>query len=100
MKCVCRDRLRVRRVGLLRRMALKKMGTVNFTLSIRIPRLADWNDSSKGAVDSLESTATQYFCHRRLGSDCHLALLLPEAARTWTLPIDLIFIDGDHSYEG
>jgi predicted O-methyltransferase YrrM len=24
----------------------------------------------------------------------------PDAAKTWTIPIDLLFIDGDHSYEG
>lgn len=61
-------------------------------------RRTDWND--------LDSVDTYPIITRHLelyGVQEQVRLLRQaseEAAATWTTPIDLLFIDGDHSYEG
>ena len=58
----------------------------------------DWNDTY--SVNTLEILSENI---RTLGLTGHAEIiraLSTDAAATWTRPIDLIFIDGDHSYEG
>jgi predicted O-methyltransferase YrrM len=58
----------------------------------------DWNDNfSVDTFDILRSNLSA------LGLTDHVEIIRSrseEAARDWTRAIDLIFIDGDHSYEG
>jgi predicted O-methyltransferase YrrM len=58
----------------------------------------DWNDNlSIDTFDILQSNIST------LGLTDQVEIirsLSEDAARDWTRPIDLIFIDGDHSYEG
>ena len=57
-----------------------------------------WND--KDAVDSLPILTGNL---RRFGLERCVTIVRAtseQAARDWTLPIDFLLIDGDHSYEG
>lgn len=57
-----------------------------------------WNDDGP-----TESFATMRRTLKRLGVERHVEIVRERsehAAQHWTLPIDLLFIDGDHSYEG
>lgn len=57
-----------------------------------------WNDAD--SVDTFEIITTNI---ARLGLEEHVKILRTtsgEAARSWDKPIDVLFIDGDHSYEG
>jgi Predicted O-methyltransferase len=57
-----------------------------------------WNDVD--SVDSLQFLSQHL---RKAGIEDHVKILRmtsAEAARDWNEKIDLIFIDGDHSYEG
>lgn len=61
-------------------------------------RPTDWNDAN--AVESLPSLKRNL---RRCGVERYVQIVRAtsqEAARDWKHPIDLLFIDGDHSYEG
>ncbi len=58
----------------------------------------DWNDP--GSVDTL---ALLQHNLRRCGVDRYVDVVCAtseQEERDWTRPIDLIFIDGDHSYDG
>lgn len=58
----------------------------------------DWNDEN--AVDSYEAMRKNL---RFVGVSHRVEIirkLSADAAKGWNRPIDLIFIDGDHSYEG
>jgi len=59
----------------------------------------DWNDSG-----GQETSLTVFHRHiTAMGLDPYVEVIRANshtAARGWTRPIDLIFIDGDHSYEG
>lgn len=78
-------------------MALKENGGgVLYAIDPHEP--TDWNDGD--AVNSLETLKNNIAA---LGiSDCVNVVrsYSQDAARSWKLAIDLIFIDGDHSYEG
>jgi predicted O-methyltransferase YrrM len=57
-----------------------------------------WNDS--GAVESLNKLRENL---ANVGLDGHVKIIRKssqDAAKEWTLPIDLLFIDGDHNYNG
>ena len=60
----------------------------------------DWNNISKscdGQLDFFKSRIAEY----ALSDYCTIIQSTSEqAAKKWSLPIDLMFIDGDHSYEG
>lgn len=58
----------------------------------------DWNDAH--SVDTLGIVTANI---RRLSIEGHVTILRSgsdEVGRTWATPIDILFIDGDHSYEG
>lgn len=58
----------------------------------------DWNDD--GSRDTLPVMRENLF---RYGVESHVRITRRcsrEAAAEWTDPIDLLFIDGDHSYDG
>ena len=58
----------------------------------------DWNDEN--SVDTLEIMRANI---RALKVERHVEIIRDtsvNAAARWMLPIDMIFIDGDHSYEG
>lgn len=58
----------------------------------------DWNDDGP-----IESLAAMQRTLRWLGVSRHVEIVRQrseQAALGWSLPIDLLFIDGDHSYEG
>jgi predicted O-methyltransferase YrrM len=57
-----------------------------------------WNDT-----DSVETYSILVENVRKCGLESYVEVIRKtsdEAGRTWNLPIDLLFIDGDHSYEG
>lgn len=57
-----------------------------------------WNDTA--AVESLPALQRNL---RRCGVESYVEIVRAtsqEAAKNWTRPIDLLFIDGDHSYDG
>jgi predicted O-methyltransferase YrrM len=61
-------------------------------------RATDWND--QGAIDSLPALKENL---RWCGVERYVAIVRTtsvEAAANWRHPIDLLFIDGDHSYAG
>jgi predicted O-methyltransferase YrrM len=61
-------------------------------------RRTEWND-----VDSIDTYATIARNLRRLHLSRQVEILKEESAAVatrWDRPIDLLFIDGDHSYEG
>ena len=61
-------------------------------------RKTDWNDDN--SVDTFEVMRAN-LDSLKLGAYVEiLRKTSNEAAATWTEPIDLLFIDGDHSYEG
>ena len=58
----------------------------------------DWNDG--GPVETLEIMAGNI---KRFGLEDYVEIIRAtskEAAGSWKLPIDILFIDGNHSYEG
>lgn len=58
----------------------------------------NWNDT--GAADSLAMLKQNL---RRVGVECHVEIvrmMSADVAKDWNQPIDLLLIDGDHSYEG
>lgn len=62
-------------------------------------RPTDWNDanSSTGTFEAFRANVAA------LGLSEHVTIVRStseEAARAWQTPIDLLFIDGDHSYDG
>jgi predicted O-methyltransferase YrrM len=61
-------------------------------------RPTKWNDA--GAVDTFEMMSNNLAA---LGVSEYVSVLRAyseDAARDWSRPIDMVFIDGDHSYEG
>lgn len=67
-----------------------------YAIDPHLPTL--WNDQN--AVDSLPTLQRNL---RRCGVERYVEIVRStseEAARNWSHPIDLLFIDGDHSYEG
>ncbi len=58
----------------------------------------DWNDeNSVETIDVMQSNI------RRLGLEAQVEIIRDvseNAARGWTRPIDMLFIDGDHSFDG
>ena len=57
-----------------------------------------WNDEE--SVDTYDVFASNV---RKLGLQGYVEILRNasnDVARSWNLPIDILFIDGDHSYEG
>ena len=78
-------------------MALKENGSgVLYSIDPHEP--TDWND--RGAVNSLEIFKNNI---TTLGVADRVNIIRSysqDAARSWNRPIDFIFIDGDHSYEG
>jgi len=61
-------------------------------------RSTDWNDAE--SADTLETLRTNVTA---LGLSDYVTIVRStsaEAAQGWQMPIDLLFIDGDHSYEG
>ena len=80
-------------------MALKENGH-GMLYAIDPHTVTDWNDSSKGASNSLAPLQRNIAA---IGVSEQVTIVRSysqDAANTWKLPIDLIFIDGDHSYEG
>lgn len=58
----------------------------------------DWNDA--GEKDTLPTLRRNL---RAMGAESYVEIIRSgsaEAARDWNRPIDLLFIDGDHSYQG
>ncbi|MGA3006274.1 MAG: class I SAM-dependent methyltransferase [Opitutaceae bacterium] len=58
----------------------------------------DWND-----VDAVESLPVLKRNLRLCGLEAYVQIVRAtsqEAARNWNQPIDLLFIDGDHTYDG
>jgi predicted O-methyltransferase YrrM len=58
----------------------------------------DWND--EGSIDTYNIMKDNI---RKFGLDDSIEIIREtsdEAAKRWDRPIDLLFIDGDHSYEG
>lgn len=57
-----------------------------------------WND-----IDAVDSLPVLRAHHRRFGLESRVSILRTtseQAAHDWTLPIDFLLIDGDHSYDG
>ncbi len=78
-------------------LALKQMGQGRL-YAIDPHTTTDWNDS--GAMDSLRVMRENM---RRFKVEDYVEIIRDysnNAAKNWTQPIDLLFIDGDHSYEG
>lgn len=78
-------------------LALKQMGRGRL-YAIDPHTSTDWNDSI--AADSLEIMQGNL---RRFKVEDYVEIIRDysqNAAKNWKLPIDLLFIDGDHTYEG
>jgi predicted O-methyltransferase YrrM len=78
-------------------MALKENGR-GMLYAIDPHETTDWND--RGAVNSIEVLHSNLSA---LGVSEQVTIVRSysqDAARSWDRPIDFIFIDGDHSYEG
>ncbi len=78
-------------------LALKQMGQGRL-YAIDPHTVTDWNDPE--AVASLEMMRENM---RKFKVEDYVEIIRDysgNAAKNWTLPIDLLFIDGDHSYEG
>ncbi len=78
-------------------MALKENGRGKL-YAIDPHRPTDWNDTA--SIDTIDILGTNISA---LGLSDQVVIMRStseEAARHWDRPIDLIFIDGDHSYEG
>ena len=78
-------------------MALKENGSGQL-YAIDPHTRTNWNDAD--SVDTFDSI-NQNLDRLKLRDFVRIVRATSEdAARGWSLPIDLIFIDGDHSYEG
>jgi predicted O-methyltransferase YrrM len=77
--------------------ALKENGSGKL-YAIDPHRPTDWNDTS--SVDTFDIIRRNIATLGLKNQVEIIRSLSDEAARDWTRPIDLIFIDGDHSYEG
>lgn len=78
-------------------MALKENGSGTL-YAIDPHEPTDWNDSK--AVDSFKIFEDNISAVDVRNQISIIRSYSDAAARDWSLPIDLIFIDGDHSYEG
>jgi len=61
-------------------------------------RSTDWNDSR--SVDTFDVMRRNLERLKLTGQVEILRMTSVEAAKGWTTPIDMLFIDGDHSYAG
>ena len=78
-------------------LALRQMGQGRL-YAIDPHTVTDWNDPR--AVDSFEMMQGNL---RKFKVEDYVEIIRDysqNAAKNWTLPIDLLFIDGDHSYKG
>jgi len=78
-------------------LALKRMGEGRL-YAIDPHTTTDWNDPE--AIDSLRMMRENL---SKFKVENYVEIIRDyssNAAKNWTLPIDLLFIDGDHSYEG
>jgi predicted O-methyltransferase YrrM len=77
--------------------ALKENGTGKlYAIDPHMP--TDWND-----IDSVDTLAVMRRNIKALGVENQVEIVRDvseSAAASWTRPIDLLFIDGDHSYAG
>ena len=78
-------------------MALKENGH-GMLYAIDPHQPTEWNDVN--AVDSLKEFTRNISALSLCAQVSIIRSYSDAAAREWRLPIDLIFIDGDHSYEG
>lgn len=77
--------------------ALKRLGSGHL-YAIDPHESTDWTDAE--AADTYAELGRNL---RASGIDDRVTIIRkysPDAAKEWTLPIDLLFIDGDHSYAG
>jgi predicted O-methyltransferase YrrM len=78
-------------------MALKENGSGKL-YAIDPHTATNWNDiESSDSIDILRSNISALGLSNQIVIICSSS---EEAGRNWNRPIDLIFIDGDHSYEG
>lgn len=83
--------------------ALKKLGkeSVYLEVGVRNGRSLAWaRQWSKGDVYGIDINNELHAGHPMLKKVNFIHAASNDAVKRWTLPIDVLFIDGDHTYEG